>query len=49
MITAASKKFLVGFRFMHTPCFGNDINLFLRGFGIIGVVISGGWGRARNF
>jgi hypothetical protein len=48
-VTATSKKFLVGFRFMHSPGFGNDINLFLRGFGVIGVVISAGWGRARNF
>jgi hypothetical protein len=48
-VTATSKKFLVGFRFMHAPSFGNNINLFLRGFGVIGVVISAGWGRARNF
>src|SRR5882757_8820870 len=48
MVTATGEKFLVGFRFMHTPCFGNGINLFLRGFGVIGGVISGCWGGARN-
>jgi len=48
MVTATGEKFLVGFRFMHTPCFGKGISLFLRGFGVIRGVISGCWGRARN-
>jgi hypothetical protein len=48
MVTATGEKFLVGFGFMHTPCFGKGINFFLRSFGVIGIVISGCWGGARN-
>jgi hypothetical protein len=48
MVTATGEKFLVGFRFMNTPCFSKGIDLFLRRFGVIGVVISGCWGGARN-
>jgi len=47
-VTATSRKFLVRFRLMDTPCFGNGINLFLRGFGVIRGIISGCWGGARN-
>jgi hypothetical protein len=48
-IAITSKKFFVGFRFMDAPCLGKDINLFLRGLCVIAGVISGSWGRARNF
>jgi hypothetical protein len=49
MVTATSKKFLIGFGFMDTPGFCNGVNLFLRGFGVIRGIVSRGWRGARNF
>jgi hypothetical protein len=49
VVATTTKEFFIGFRFMDTPGFGENINLFLRRFGVIGAVISGCWGGARDF
>jgi len=48
-VATTSRELLIRFRFVNAPGFGDGIDLFLRGFGIISGVVRGSWGGAGMF